>query len=440
MKELNLNWSGQPLLRRLAETDQEYAATGQCRNDAGLRILWVKMSGLYPPNTGGRLRSFHIISELSKRHEVTVLTTHPPAENPVLQKQHLPDCKQVISIPFAACKYNSIGFPFMLAKSWFSNLPVDMYKYRWSRIKDEVANQLENADYDICIADFLFAVANIPARIGIPMVYFSHNVEFMIWRRLYQNESNPVKKSLLAIEWKKMRKYESGVCREGAMTIAVSEQDRRLLGEQAPGARIRTIPTGVDIEYFSPSPDTSPVKPCELVFTGSMDWHPNEDAILFFIESVLPLIRESLPGVTLTVVGRNPGNRLITAAANAGVRVTGTVDDIRPYVQQAALYVVPLRIGGGTRLKIFEALSMGKAVVSTTVGAEGLPLEEGKHIVRADTADSFATQVIALLKDRDRCLSLGNAGRQLMEEKFSWARVTDEFETRCKEVLGYGRP
>ncbi|MBI3621542.1 MAG: glycosyltransferase, partial [Nitrospirae bacterium] len=196
--------------------------------------------------------------------------------------------------------------------------------------------------------------------------------------------------------------------------------------------RICAIPTGVDTAYFTPN--GSREAPGRLVFTGSMDWYPNEDAMLYFMGAILPRIRQDVPDVSLTVVGRNPSARLAEAASTIGVQVTGTVDDIRPHVDEAAVYVVPLRVGGGTRLKIFEALAMGKAVVSTTVGAEGLPLIPGEHFLRADDPADFARAVVALLRDPNRRQALGMAGRRLVEERYAWPRVAAEFESRCAEI------
>jgi glycosyltransferase involved in cell wall biosynthesis len=172
-----------------------------------------------------------------------------------------------------------------------------------------------------------------------------------------------------------------------------------------------------------------------MVFCGSMDWHPNEDAVVYFAEAILPRIRAEVPEATLTVVGRNPSDRLRQVASQAGIVVTGTVEDVRPAVGEAAVYVVPLRAGGGTRLKIFEALSMSKAVVSTTVGAEGLGLESGRHFVAADEPPQFAREVVGLLRDPERRRRLGEAGRQLMEARYSWDMVARDFEQRCAELV-----
>jgi glycosyltransferase involved in cell wall biosynthesis len=170
-----------------------------------------------------------------------------------------------------------------------------------------------------------------------------------------------------------------------------------------------------------------------------MDWFPNEDGIAHFVEAILPRVRARVPEVTVTVVGRKPSARVRRLAAVPGVRITGTVDDVRPYVAGAAVCVVPLRVGGGTRLKIFEALAMGKAVVSTSVGAEGLPMTPGRHFVQADEEAAFADAVIALLQDPGRRRALGDAGRRLVEERYSWPRVAREFETICEDVVTHAR-
>lgn len=398
-----------------------------------MRILWIKVGGLWPLNTGGRLRSFHIIAELSRRHQVTLLTTHAPAEGLETLAGKLPQCERVISFPYAAPKWRSARFPLMLLRSWFSSLPVDLWKHRVSRLRREVARMLKDEAVDVCVADFLFAVPNVPRSRRVPIVFFAHNVEHMIWKRLCQTEPRMWRRTLLELEWRKMRRYEAKACRQAKLTVAVSPADRDLLAANAPGSNSCAIATGVDIAYFTPC--RIPEEPAHLVFTGSMDWRPNEDAILYFMDAILPAIRHEIPDVSLTVVGRNPSLQLRKEAGKAGVEVTGTVEDIRPHVARAAVYVVPLRIGGGTRLKIFEALAMGKAVVSTTIGAEGLPLTHGEHFLQADDPAAFARAVVLLLHDPALRRRLGVAGRRLVEERYSWSQVALEFEARCKETL-----
>jgi sugar transferase (PEP-CTERM/EpsH1 system associated) len=395
-----------------------------------MRILWVKPGGLWPLDTGGRLRSFHTISELSRRHRVTVLTTHGPDEEADALAARLALCERVCSFAHRPAKQGSLRLGAALAASWLSELPVDLWKWRVPRLRAEAARLMQGGEVDVCVADFLAAAANVPLGGKVPVVLFEHNVEYVIWQRLAALEGRPWRRRLLEREARKMRRVEARACAQAALTVAVSEEDRALLRAAAPSARVRSVPTGVDISYFTPNgrADTG------LVFTGSMDWYPNEDAILYFADQILPRIRAELPEASLTVVGRRPTARLRAATAGLPIEVTGRVDDVRPYVSRAAVYVVPLRAGGGTRLKICEALAMGKPVVSTTVGAEGLPLVSGEHFIRSDEPADFARAVVSLLRDPERRRALGAAGRRLMEERHSWQRVTDRFEAHCREV------
>ncbi len=397
-----------------------------------MRILWVKVGGLWPLDMGGRLRSFNTIAELARRHRVTVLTTHGPADDTEGLAARLTACERIVSVPHAIPKAGTPRFAAALARSWLSPYPVDLWKCRVPALQAHVREALA-AGVDVCVADFLVAMPNVPAGGRAPILLFEHNVEYLIWKRLHDVERGTLRRALLGIEWRKMRRYEARACRRAALTVAVSEADRALLGAGARDADIRAIPTGVDTTYFHPNGTVE--KPATLVFTGAMDWYPNEDAILHFMATMLPEVRRRIPGVTLAVVGRNPSARLKDAGKAAGVEVTGTVADVRPHVAEAAVYVVPLRIGGGTRLKIFEALAMGKAVVATTVGAEGLPIVPGEHYVRADDPAEFARAVVGLLEDPDRRRALGDAGRRLVEARHSWERIGREFEALCEEIV-----
>jgi sugar transferase (PEP-CTERM/EpsH1 system associated) len=397
-----------------------------------MRILWVKPGGLWPLNTGGRLRSFHLIAELSRRHDVTLLTTHGALDDPRGLASHLPSCKRVDSVPYTLPKRGSARFALTVARSWLSPYPADLWRWRSRELRSRIQRTLAEGP-DLCVADFLVAMPNLPRAGVAPVLLFEHNVEHMIWKRLEEVEANPARRMLLSLEHRKMRRYEAWACAHAQLTVAVSEADRSMLAAHAPTAKIRAIPTGVDTSYFTPNGQSE--APSTLVFTGSMDWYPNEDAVLHFIDSILPAIRHRIPSVSLAVVGRNPTERVKAAGAAAGVRVTGTVSDVRPYMAEATVYVVPLRIGGGTRLKIFEALAMGKAVVATTVGAEGLPVVSGEHFVQADTPAAFAEAVVKLLQEPTQRKALGAAGRRLVEERFSWAQVAREFERHCKELV-----
>jgi glycosyltransferase involved in cell wall biosynthesis len=396
-----------------------------------MRILWVKMGGLWPPTAGGRIRSVETLSWLARRHEVTLLTTHGPSDDHAALARRLPAGAHVISMPFAAPRVGSAGFALTLAGSWPSRLPVDLWKWQVAAVRNKARALIDRGVVDVCVADFLVSCPNVP-RSRVPLVLFEHNVEHQIWERLAALERRPLRRALLAIEAWKMRNAERRACEAADLVVAVSEEDRARLAALAPGSRCVATPTGVDTEYFRPG--ARPEVPNRLVFTGSMDWFPNEDAIVFFGEQILPRIRAELPDVSVTVVGRNPGARLRERAERAGMTVTGTVDDVRPFIDDASLYIVPLRAGGGTRLKIFEALAMGKAVVSTTVGAEGLAVTPGRDVVIADRPDDFARAVTALLRDPARRQALGRAGRQLVQSRHSWEQVSLDFDRWCQTV------
>jgi polysaccharide biosynthesis protein PslH len=402
-----------------------------------MRILWVKIGGLWPATVGGRLRSLHTLSALAQRHEVTVVTTHGPDDDPIGLKRELSACEHVLSVPYTLPKRGSGRWAKALVRSWFSPFPLDLWKCHVPALEQEVRRLLQDPTkpFDLCIADFLVATPNIPRDLAVPVLHFSHNVEHRLWERLCRAEKRPFHRALLELEWRKMRRCEAQVCGHVKLTIAVSDQDRDVLSKLVPNARIRSVATGVDTTYFQPSGTVE--KPQTLVFTGAMDWYPNEDGILDFVDTTLPLVRREVPDVTLTIVGRNPSERLRAACNLPGVAVTGTVDDVRPYVDEAAVYVVPLRIGGGTRLKIFEALAMGKAVVSTTVGAEGLPMVDGRHFIAADSPAEIARAVVSLLRDPERRKALGAAGRELVEQRHSWQRVALDFEQLCKEATSH---
>jgi glycosyltransferase involved in cell wall biosynthesis len=216
--------------------------------------------------------------------------------------------------------------------------------------------------------------------------------------------------------------------------LTVSETDREAFAPFVDPGKLTVIPTGVDVDYFQPMPVEETRN--SLVFTGSMDWLPNEDAILYFADAILPLIKQQCPEVCLEVVGRGPSRKLqALAETGKSIRLTGWVDDIRPFVARGSICIVPLRIGGGTRLKIFEAMAMGKAVVSTSVGAEGLPVQSGENILLADTSNDFADSVISLLRDSTKRKQLGTSARTMVQEKYSWPKVAESFARTLQEVI-----
>jgi glycosyltransferase involved in cell wall biosynthesis len=387
--------------------------------------MWVKVGGLWPLNTGGRLRTFEILSALSAEHDVSLVTTHGDGDDPQGLTNNLPRLARLVSLPYSAPKQGTAAFARALARSWVSADPVDLRRWRVRDVRDQVRLWLRDGGWDVVVADFLVAGANVPDTGRVPLVFFAHNVEHQIWRRLASVEARPWRRVLLELEARKMRQRERAMLRRASRTIAVSDVDRAAFLADESAASIEVVPTGVNTTYFRPG-GAAPI-PGRLVFCGSMDWYPNEDAMLDFVANVWPRLVTAVPGVSLTIVGRRPSPRVLELGREVGITVTGTVDDVRPEVAAAEVYIVPLRVGGGTRLKIFEALAMEKAVVSTTVGAEGLGLVDGEHYVAADSHADLAAAIERLLADAGARARIGARGRALVESEYAWPQVARRF-------------
>ena len=268
-----------------------------------------------------------------------------------------------------------------------------------------------------------------------PKVLFQHNVESMIWERYYQTETNPLKKAYFNFERKRLARYEKRACNRFDLVFTVSEEDRQTLRQRL-GVRgpIEVLETGVDADFFSPAEDSA-VIPNKLVFLGSMDWMPNIDGVTWFIDNVYSQIRAKSPAVTLDIVGRRPDVKIQQLArTDPSVRVIADVPDVRPYVAAADLFVVPLRVGGGSRIKIYEAMAMNRPVVSTTIGAEGLPLNPGEHIAIGDSPCDFAQQVLDLLKAPSKKKRISHSGHQLVTQKYQWKNVAQTLKAHCVEL------
>ncbi|HEX2571062.1 MAG TPA: glycosyltransferase [Polyangia bacterium] len=414
-----------------------------------MKLLWLKNDLLHPVDKGGKIRTYELLRQLKRRHEVTYIC--------LTTKDDLPDAKEraseyshrVLTTPWSEPERFSLGFYLDLAKNLASPLPYVLQKYRSPAMEELIRRELTSGRHDVVICDFLTPSPNLPRDIDCATVLFEHNVESILWQRHYQNARNPAKRAYFYAQWLKMLRYERTECRWHDAVAAVSDNDVRDFRTLYGIADVYAVPTGVDTDYFSPLgasattyadgprvvPTRQPREPYELVFTGSMDWLANEDAILYFAESILPSIARQVPQVKVTVVGRNPTPRLhALAEKNPRVTLTGRVDDVRPYIDRAGAYIVPIRVGGGTRLKIYEAMAMQRAVISTTVGAEGLPVVPGQDLLIADAPEEFAAQVIAVLRDERLRTRLEEQARATVCARFGWEQAAEAFTDVCRRA------
>lgn len=403
-----------------------------------MRILWLKTELLHPVDKGGKIRTYNMLKELKRDHHVTYLTLDDGSAS--LIERQLADeyCHDLVCIPHRQRKKFTMGFYFELLLNLISPLPYAIKKYESKAMRREISERQLGATFDVLVCDFLAPATNVPEACRVPTILFQHNVEAMIWKRHYEIQPGLMQKLYLYGQWRKMRKFEREMCRRFDSVIAVSVEDRDQMRMEYGAKSVFDVPTGVDTDFFRSSGAENP-QPNSLVFTGSMDWLPNEDAIRYFMQEIMPVIKKSVPEATLTVVGRNPPASLSEwARRDPSLIVTGRVEDVRPYIERAAAYVVPLRIGGGTRLKIFEALAMDKAVVSTTVGAEGLPVANGSDMLLADKPQEFAAAVVRVLTDSSYAAKLGTTGGNTVRQHHGWRRVAESFASICAKATPAG--
>ena len=396
-----------------------------------MRILWLKTELLHPVDKGGKIRTYNMLKELKRDHHVTYLTLDDGSASLEDRQNATEYCHELVCIPHARREKFTPGFYGELLLNLISRQPYAIKKYESRAMHEEILERERNGSFDLLVCDFLAPAVNVPRDLNTAAILFQHNVEAMIWKRHYDVHGNPLKKAYLYGQWRKMRRFEKQMCRRFDRVIAVSADDREQMKREYGAESVFDVPTGVDTEFFRPSGKTE-ASAHNLVFTGSMDWLPNDDAIRYFMRDIMPLIKKRTPNVTLTVVGRNPTPALVALSKeDPALIITGRVDDVRPYIEKAAAYIVPLRIGGGTRLKIFEAMAMEKAVVSTTVGAEGLPLSNGVELLLADGPVAFADAVVRVLIDTAYAFKLGRKAAATVRKNNGWRQVTESFVSLC---------
>ncbi len=299
-------------------------------------------------------------------------------------------------------------------------------------MRQTISRLLAEHEFDAKICDFPFPGVNIEDLSG--WIVFEHNVETAIWERHAKNGRTAAHRAYFALQARRMFEWERIMCRAASHVIAVSKADEQTLRERFGIEHASWVETGVDLEYFA-APHSA-ARRHDLVFVGSMDWMPNIDGVRWFISEILPLIRRRRPGASVAIVGRNPPPSLLSAARDPLITITGTVPDVRPYLWESALSIVPLRVGGGTRLKIFESMAAATPVVSTTIGAEGLPVRHGENIRIADSSEAFAAECVELLDNENARATTAAKGLDLIRARFSWEEVTRRFEETLSSVEG----
>jgi polysaccharide biosynthesis protein PslH len=385
-----------------------------------MKILFLTVRIPYPPDSGGSIRTWNLFSFACGCHAVTLLT--------FLHSKHELELLPVMQSLVSVAHIETVVHPFVqsptarwgsLPAGLISQLPYPVVKYRSKAMQARFSELIDRTHFDLIHCETVHMMQYVKRPSPIPVVLDQQNIQSALLDRVAQSQTSPLLRYVYGVQQRRMAAFERAACARCDHVVTVSQADRERLSRLVPQAPASVVINGVDTNYFTPAAPSwaSPT----LVFTGAMDWLPNVEGIIFFMKEILPLIRKEVPKTTLCIVGRKPVARLLKIAARErGVVVTGTVPDVRPWLAKASVVVVPLWIGGGTRLKILEAMAMGRAVVSTTIGAEGLDLEPERDIFIANEPTTFARRVVDLLKHPELAARMGRLASARVTETYGW--------------------
>ncbi len=400
------------------------------------RLLFVSTRFLFPIDSGGKIRTEQILRGMKGgAFHVTLMSPARPGSHDRYRVQLDAVCDQYL---FWDEPNPRLATRLLRARHILSCLPISVRSDLDVRGVAMVGAAVER-DFDVVVFDFAHAAILAPDNLLIASVLFTHNVEAEIYARHAQRSANGITRAAWANQHKKMVRFERKVLRKFDVVVAVSERDATMIRTDYGASCVQVIPTGVDLDYFKYD---EPVRDNDIVFCGSMDWLANQDGVTHLMDEIWPRIAEAVPDARATIVGRAPPAALIERAKRRRLNwvFTGYVDDVRTFVGGAAVAVIPLRIGGGTRLKVFEAMAMGTPVVSTSIGVEGLNLVPDAHYLDANDPEMFAAQTLRLMKDRHKRTSLSRAARAIVDAQFSYQAAAEAFAAACQRAIDIRSP
>ncbi|WP_298825159.1 glycosyltransferase [uncultured Piscinibacter sp.] len=401
------------------------------------RLAFVSPVFLFPNDAGGKIRTTNILRGLKGgAFEITLLS-------PASQTQQLDWARELRSVcdRFVGWTPSALRPRWARAGDLLRTLPVNVVADRTPAALRSVAKVVAEQP-DLVVFDFVHSAVLRPAVMNSASVCFTHNVEAEIFARHARTAGQSLMRRVWVSQASKMERYERESLRHFTSVVAVSDRDAKQFRDRYGLRAVHAIPTGVDLDFFSwrLPPRVTPQAPPTVVFTGSMDWEANVDGVRHFLSEVWPLVQHRVPGARFVVVGRHPPAALTELARERPeVSFTGFVDDVRPYVHAAHAFAIPLRVGGGTRIKAFEAMAMGCPVVSTRIGIEGLDVTDGEHFLCRDSAEAQADAVVELLTDAALREAISRQARHCVEERFGHRVAAGVFEGICLDALAKHR-
>lgn len=386
-----------------------------------LHVVIVDEELPYPPNSGKRIRSLNLTLHAAKQHKITYLC-HRNADSAEAQEA---SCFfeshgiETVLVDRAVPPKRGLTFYARLAWNLGSPLPYSVQVHASRQLRRAIRRYAASNSVDLWHCEWTPYAQSVAGVVQSPWVVMAHNIESLIWQRYYETEQNPLKRWYIRQQWRKFERFERTVFGKADRSIVVSEEDGQLARLRFNAPRVAVVENGVDTAYFQPNETAR--EPNRLLFLGSLDWRPNLDAICFFLDEVFGRLLAEEPSARLSIVGRKPPEWLAARVSNStNVELHADVPDVRPFLHRAGMLVVPLRIGGGSRLKILEALSAGCPVVSTNVGAEGLELDPNRHFLLADEPDQMVRVLAQAIRNPAEAAETAQLGRQMVLENSDW--------------------
>lgn len=395
-----------------------------------MNILLLTHMYPYPPNDGGRIVTFNTIKyDVKYGNNLTVITL-----NEKQIKSELDDyCKVHIIEKDTNNDYMD------MVKNLFSNMPYNLSKYYDDRVLKKIDELFANSSFDLVVIDHLHMAIYgkyIKEKYRtFPVILRQHNVESTIMERFYKNQSNFLIRSYAKLQFSKLYKFEKTIVELFDKCFMITEDDSTRITNMNPRAKTTVIPAGVDVEVYKPINEYEYNDGANIIFLGAMNWLPNEDGAIWFAENIFDKILKKEPKAKFYIVGKNPSDNVKKLHNGNNVIVTGFVEDDKEYISKANVFIVPLRIGGGMRIKILNAMSMGKCIVSTSIGAEGIKVT-GEDICICDTEEEFANNVVQLLNNNERRKQIGINARNTIIEKYSWESICKRVNYEYKQLVG----
>lgn len=425
-----------PVRRGTPTPPREQTSATRSDVNAPLNVLVIDEELPFPTNSGKRVRTFNLLRRLAKQHSITYLAHRNADRNEaqvaVTELERLGITPQTVdwSVP----RKSGLGFYARLAGSLSSQLPYSVWSHCSRLLQSRLRQLIATTRFDLIHCEWTPYVENLRQLTDIPIVVSAHNIESQIWQRYYENDRPGVKRWFIHRQWMRFQRFERWAFARADQVIFVSETDAELARGSFQAKHRSVVENGVDVDAFQPT--DSGRDSDRLLIMGSLDWRPNVDGIDRFLMSVFPELRRDHPQLQLEIIGRNPNEGWAAWVSSIpGVHLHATVPDVRPYLANAGCLVVPLRIGGGSRLKILEAAACGLPVVSTRIGAEGLRFQPDTHYLAADSIEAMAAPIKQHLRDpvaaRDRAI----AARTMIEDHYSWDILAGQQEACWRDCV-----